>query len=160
MTLFNKVLKATAMLAVGCVGLALAPASAAALALMPKPETLSETGRPVPIGDNWKIVWKAYRDPLLDRAAVRFLDRLRMRTGLSIVADATRPQQTLEIDCASRDAHWLEVNSDDRYQLVVEPGRVRLTAVTSTGVLRGLATLIQLVEPAPAGFQFASARQL
>jgi len=156
--LFSKALKATAMLAVGCVGLALAPAFAAASALMPKPEALSETGQPVPIGDNWKIVWRAYRDPLLDRAAARFLDRLRMRTGLSIISDETRPQQTLEIDCTGRDAHWLEVSSDDRYQLVVEPGRVRLTAVTSTGVLRGLATLIQLVEPAPEGLQFAGAR--
>lgn len=152
MTLFSQALKVATMLAVG---LALAPASAAVLALMPKPEAVVETGQSVPIDDNWKIVWKAYHDPLLDRAVARFLDRLRMRTGLSIVSAPTRPQQSLEIDCTGRDAHWLEVNSDDRYQLVVEPGRIRLTAMTSTGVLRGLATLIQLVEPAPEGLQFA-----
>jgi len=44
--LFSKALKATAILAVGCIGPALAPAFAAASALMPKPEALSETGQP------------------------------------------------------------------------------------------------------------------
>jgi len=80
-----------------------------------------------------------------------------MRTGLSIISDETRPQQTLEIDCAGRDAHWLEVKSDD-----VPVGRRTRPrspdAVTNTGVLRGLATLIQLVEPRPKGSSSQAAR--
>jgi hexosaminidase len=144
------------------VALALAaPAVGAAAerpALTPWPAQVQEAGQPVAIGDNWTVVWTRYSDPALRRAGGRFLQRLALRTQRPVRADRRRPHQVIEIDCAGRDPHGLDPAADERYSLVVDSGRIRIQAATSTGVLRALATLVQLAEPAGTGVQFAAVR--
>jgi hexosaminidase len=131
-----------------------APAIAAERpALTPWPAAIREVGQPLAISDNWVVVWPRYRDPTLKRAADRFIRRLAQRTGHAVRSDPRHSHQVIEIDCAGPDPHALGPGADERYRLTVEPGRVRIQAATGTGVLRALATLAQLPEPAGAGFQ-------
>jgi hexosaminidase len=110
------------------------------------------------VGDNWVVVWTRHRDPALERAAARFLQRLALRTNQPVTSDRNRPHQIIEIDCAGADPHALGLGADERYKISVAGGRVRIQAASSTGVLRALATFAQLAEPAGSGWRFAAVR--
>jgi hexosaminidase len=135
-----------------------AVSAAPAPTVMPAPASIQVAGQAVVIGDNWVVVWKGRHDPLMKRAAARFLERLSLRVGHSIGSDPRRPHQNIEIDCARQDAGAPMAPEDERYSLVVDGDRVRIQASSDVGVLRALASLAQLAQPTPAGFAFPAVR--
>src|SRR5262245_4655362 len=121
---------------------------AAVTALMPQP-------RSIDYGDGWlhvkggfRVEWTGHRNPMLDRAVVRFQNDVARRTGL----DVGRASVQLRIDCRGEDKGYLTIDARERYSLVVKDDAVVLTADGPAGVLRGLATLRQSITNVPGGF--------
>ncbi len=85
---------------------------------------------------------------MLDRAAERFQRDLARLTGVETFA-AGGP--ALEITCAAADPGALTLKAREAYRLQVSPRGVALQADGPVGVLRGLATLRQLIETGPGG---------
>lgn len=130
-----------AALAAACV-LALA-GPAAAVSLTPLPQSVTEHEGALPVAGRFAITWTGCREPMLDRAAERFQRDLGALTGVETFAAAG---PTLEIACAAADPGALTLKAREGYRLQVAPRGVALQADGPVGVLRGLATLRQLIE--------------
>jgi hexosaminidase len=127
------------------------------LFLMPIPAQVSIGTGNFPIDRHLRIQWSGYISPLLDRAATRFLSNLNRRTGIIFQMDGSQSGQgIIRIQCAAADPNFLTVNANEAYELKVTPQEVILKAPGPTGILRGLATLLQLAEANSSGFSFNS----
>jgi hexosaminidase len=92
-------------------------------------------------------------DARLDRALGRFAARLAGQTGipgLRAKADGARPA-ALTVRVAHASTGFPPIDMDESYALTVTPQGATLTAPETWGALRGLETLLDLVEPGPAG---------
>jgi hexosaminidase len=139
-------------------GVACAASSSAGtdpLNLMPMPASVSRQSWDFPIHMQLHIEWSGYKNALLARAADRFLDRLNRRTGIVFVrSGAFDKDNVLAIHCGEADPNFLSLHAKESYELRVGDDGVRLDAPGPTGVLRGLATLIQLATQEGQGFVF------
>lgn len=131
-----------------------APRSAA-LNLMPMPVSVAATNDALPILGGVKLVSVGFNDSLIQKACARFSVSLRKRTGL--MPDDSLPTSIIRIECAE-DPGVGSLKAKEHYTLKVGRDGVLLKADGQTGVIRGLATLLQLLEYGPKGFQFAGAR--
>lgn len=132
-----------AALAAACVLAVLHAGPAAAVSLTPLPQSVTEHEGALPVAGRFAITWTGCREPMLDRAAERFQRDLARLTGVETFA-AGGP--TLEIACAAADPGALTLKAREGYRLQVAPRGVALQADGPIGVLRGLATLRQLLE--------------
>jgi hexosaminidase len=94
-----------------------------------------------------------YQDWRLDGAVRRFAARLKFQTALPIAAppDASTPP-TLIITVDGPGEAIQGPDENESYSLEVTPSGVRLHAATVVGAMRGLETLLQLVQPSGSGF--------
>lgn len=121
--------------------------------LMPVPASVSyEPGR-MAIDSSFTVVLRRYRNGRLVRGAQRAMLRLERRTGVDIapISDDTSAA-TLVIDVAGPGEKIQSMDEDESYSLDVSPRRVTMQANTVVGALRGLETLLQLVESDSLGF--------
>ncbi|WP_293399742.1 family 20 glycosylhydrolase [Phenylobacterium sp.] len=132
-----------AALAAACVLALLGAGPAGAVSLTPLPQSVTEHEGALPVASRFAITWTGCRDPMLERAAERFQRDLGRLTGIETFA-AGGP--TLEISCAAADPGALTLQAREGYRLQVAPRGVALQADGPVGVLRGLATLRQLLE--------------
>ncbi|MBS1101485.1 family 20 glycosylhydrolase [Gluconobacter sp. Dm-62] len=114
--------------------------------LLPVPQTVSVSNGVASIGGGIQIVWDTRSSPLLQRAVARFTTRL---TAIAGPAGRDRPY-VLHIS-AGQDRSYLSVNEKERYALTTTARDARLEADGPAGVIHGLATMLQLVRPTPAG---------
>ncbi|MFT4257228.1 MAG: glycoside hydrolase family 20 zincin-like fold domain-containing protein, partial [Pseudoxanthomonas sp.] len=91
------------------------------------------------------LQWRSPPDAFLAAGVDRFLADARGLTGLE--ARAAGGVVALRIECCDRPAVFDDLGqvADESYRLRVDADGVVLTASTSMGVLRGLATLRQLI---------------
>jgi hexosaminidase len=140
---------------------AAAPAAhAAAPALMPMPVKVeTSTGKlaidgtfgvTVAAGEPTAILGPYVPVPRLDRALERFLARLARQTGIFLAPAKTA---TLRIECSPCSVIAPRLEEDESYQLDVDPGGARLLATNTDGIIHGLETFLQLIQPGPDGFQ-------
>ncbi|MGD0871515.1 MAG: family 20 glycosylhydrolase [Bryobacteraceae bacterium] len=141
---------------------AVAPvAHAANPALMPMPAKVETPagklaidgtfGVTVAAGDRIAILGPYAPIPRLDRAVERFLARLARQTGIFFAPAAKA--ETLRIECAPCSVTTPSLEEDESYYLDVYPSGARLQAATAEGVIHGLETFLQLIQPGPDGFQ-------
>jgi hexosaminidase len=130
-------------------GLSAAPTAAGELALMPWPRAVAPAEGALSVEEGLTVVWSGYRDARLERAAGRFQNALAQRTGLKPTGRGPK----LEIAVGGDDPKFLTVEARESYRLTVTPDGVRLEAAGPAGVLRGLATVRQLVERGESGFE-------
>ncbi|HEX2560425.1 beta-N-acetylhexosaminidase, partial [Phenylobacterium sp.] len=123
--------------------------AAAAPALMPWPREISTSAGALPVDEGLEVVWTGFRDARLERAADRFRDQFRRRTGL--VPTGRGPRLTIHV--RGDDPALLTPEAREGYRLEVARGAVRLEADGPAGALRGLATLRQLVVRGQDGFE-------
>jgi hexosaminidase len=131
-----------------------APVSAQTFNPMPMPAELTPgTGR-LTIDRNFSVALEGYREPRLERAAVRFARHLAIQTGLPLsdTIDSGAAQATLVVHCDHAGETVQSIREDESYQLEITPAHARLTARTPVGALRGMETFLQLVTIAPTGF--------
>ncbi|MCG8476034.1 MAG: beta-N-acetylhexosaminidase, partial [Cytophagales bacterium] len=93
----------------------------------------------------------------LNPQATRFLRRLDDRTGLFfeqhfLRTDSQVSEASLQVEVQK--AGVLKLGVDESYRLSVAPEGIRLTAPTDIGALRGMETLLQLVQVDENGYYF------
>jgi hexosaminidase len=87
-------------------------------------------------------------DPRLEAAAVRMLERLERHSGVALPRAIGRDSATATLLVAARRAGTAvpSLEEDESYTLDVDAGGALLRSATTVGALRGLETLLQLLE--------------
>ena len=116
-------------------------------ALMPMPSSYVAGSSPVALTGRVEVTWQGKRSALLDRVVGRFEKRLDALSGRTYAPEyGPLTPLRVRIDCMADDAGMLSVDMREHYRLRVNADGVRLTADGPAGVMRGLATLLQLVD--------------
>jgi hexosaminidase len=113
--------------------------------LMPKPALLTLGQGELRIDRNFAIAVSGLGDARVRSAANRLSTRIEKRTGLSFASGSK--SAVLTIDCASKGETVQGLGEDESYKLMVTSEGARLTANSPLGVMNGLATFEQLVQP-------------
>ncbi|MFQ5741510.1 MAG: beta-N-acetylhexosaminidase, partial [Acidobacteriota bacterium] len=95
-----------------------------------------------------------HHESRLKKAAARLVERLADQTG--IPPSGPNHGVKLLIHCTRGAGPNPSTIEDESYSLTVTPAGAHLNATTPYGVLRGMETLLQLVEPGPKGYQIPS----
>lgn len=116
-------------------------------ALMPMPTSYVEGSGAIALTGRMEVTWLGLRSALLDRVVGRFEKRLDTLSGRTYAPEyGPVTALRLSIDCMADDTRMLSVDMHEHYRLQVDTDGVRLTADGPAGVMRGLATLLQLVD--------------
>ncbi len=141
------------LVAIVC-ALAVSAKAQTSLPLMPMPSSVKTGTGQFIINPSFSVAITGTRDPILERAAERFLDHLRRQTGMSLlslkVVDDPVAPLVVHVEHASKEVP--ELGEDESYSLDVTASGARLSAPTTLGALHGLQTFLQLVQTTSAGF--------
>jgi hexosaminidase len=126
--------------------------------LMPTPAEVrfqsEELAGKLTIRESFSTAVRGYNDRRLeagiDRAMRRLEGRIGMELGRGLATDAETA--TLVIECREAGQGVPSLNEDESYSLEVSNGRATLKAATVIGALRGMETLLQLVESGRDGY--------
>ncbi len=123
--------------------------------LMPLPASVLSKPGSLRIDKSFSYALSGDSSPRVRQGAVRLLDRLQMRTGVELAKEPA-PQgrgSTLTIEAPVSSAQTSPaLGEDESYTLDVDDHHVALRAHTEVGALRGMETLLQLVQPSRGGF--------
>jgi hexosaminidase len=118
---------------------------------MPMPANVQAGAGQLAINQSFSVAVAGNHDASLDSAIQRFVDQLSRQTGIPF-----RPKSGAAPTLQIHSDHGLQavqkLGEDESYELTVADSGAKLTAPTTLGVLRGLATFLQLVQITPAGF--------
>jgi hexosaminidase len=126
------------------------------LTLMPVPAKIRVGTGQLVIDQLFTVAATGAKDARLEGGIPKFLDQLSRQTGMPLNKQLADPAKaTLVIRCENAGRKVQELGEDESYTLEVTAARATLNAPTPLGVLHGLQTFLQLVEPTPAGFAVA-----
>jgi hexosaminidase len=121
--------------------------------LMPLPTSLVQKQGRLAIDANFRIELPINADDRLREAAQRFLGQLSQQTAIPLESlRSTSGQVMLKIVCAGPGPAIESIDEDESYTLNVSSTGAELSAQTDVGVLRGLETVLQLVNQDRSGF--------
>ena len=123
----------------------------AATYLMPLPKDMSEGTGFVPITGAFAVTVSGpgAQDSPVQKAILRLLARMARQTGIPI--HPSEGSAVMEITVAEAGHEGVpKLGDDERYSLTVANNHIKLDADTPLGVLRGVETLLQLVQQTPA----------
>ena len=131
----------------------------ATLNLMPVPASLKRTDGTYRLTKEFTLNLNNTPDRRLYDAANRFLRRLDGRTGLFFMQGIISKEipQTVEkpaFTISAQRTGKVALYEDESYSLTVTPDKVNLEATTDIGALRGLETLLQLMDSDENGYYF------
>jgi hexosaminidase len=123
--------------------------------LMPWPQQINENNTPFKIDEKLtiSIAGKDFKKRVAN-ASVQFLRRLANRTGVFINTGFPIKQEKASIKISFDTVSNLTIESDETYSLEVKENSVLIKAKTDVGALRGLETLLQLVNFNQNGYYF------
>lgn len=125
------------------------------LGLMPMPASVTVGEGGFPVTKTFSVSLEGNFDPRLQAEATRFLRRLDQRTGSFF--DQTSAEGALSganLVVKVGRAGEVRLGEDEGYELKVDKTNILLTAKTDIGAIRGLETLLQLVENDGSGYYF------
>ncbi len=105
----------------------------------------------------FKAVVQGVAHPRLYGATTRMLQRLSGRTGLFFTQDiitAATPVTGAQFLVYCKNEGRVQLGEDESYELVVAPDKIELSCITDLGGLRGLETLLQLLQADAEGYYF------
>jgi hexosaminidase len=121
--------------------------------LVPQPATLEAKAGSLPITDAFSYALTGKSGKLTSDGVVRLLDRMETRTGITLAKTAAAQEATLTVDVAEATKSAVPALGDDEsYTLDVDAQHVALHAHTEIGALRGMETVLHLVQPEGNGF--------
>jgi hexosaminidase len=120
------------------------------LNLMPMPSNVQPGKGQLLVDRSFSVAITGFRDASLDRGVQRFVAQLSSQTGILIRPKSGGATLTIHADHGREAVQKL--GEDESYELDVSASGARLTAPTPLGILYGLQTFLQLVQPTPAGF--------
>lgn len=123
------------------------PAAASELALMPMPKSVEIAQGNLPVSGPLSVTIEGCAAAPTRPALARFERDLRLLTG----SERAGAPVSLAVRCAALDPQLLTTEAREGYGLSITANGIALDAAGETGVLRGLATLRQLVDRDAAG---------
>ncbi len=122
--------------------------------IMPAPAKLEFQEGRLPLTESFPVAITAQDDARLEGAIARALARWEARTGLRLVHPTTREAQsaTLRIACFTLGSAIPTLGDDESYTLDITTDHIALLAQTVVGAMRGLETLLQLLQQDGDGF--------
>ncbi len=141
-----------------CQGFLLIVLSAAAqterqLNVVPMPSSVQLGTGQLLIDPSFSITTSGAHDASLERGQQRFTAQLSQLTGIRFRLHPGDPaHSTLQIHAEHGREETQKLGEDESYQLTVSTNGAQLNAPTPLGVLNGLQTFLQLVEPTSNGF--------
>jgi hexosaminidase len=123
------------------------------LNLMPLPSTVQLGTGQLAINQSFSIAFAGAQDQRLKRGVQRFMSDLTRQTGMLLkqtAAQSSSPTLMIHADHASNEVQ--SSDEDESYELAVSDSGAKLSAPNPLGVLHGLQTFLQLIEPAENGF--------
>jgi len=127
--------------------------------LMPVPASVKiETGR-LALDKSFRVAIAQHRDARLERAIQRMLARLEALTGIAVPRGSAKDAAaaTLVVEVRGAGETVQSVAEDESYSLEISARQAVLKANTVVGAIRGLETLLQLVESDANGYFFVFA---
>ncbi len=157
---FNLLTRNAALLASGLLASCCACSLfAASPTVMPWPSKIELGSGRFELTGTFSHAFANHNDPRLAAGLSRALRRLEERTGLQFpreaAADAASAQ--LLIDCSSGAPDIPRVGDDESYRLEIQPAKITLQAANGVGILRGVETLLQLLDSDAKSFGFPAA---
>ncbi len=118
------------------------------LHLMPWPANFTAESGILRLDSGFNVKWEGHREPRLSRAVDRFREQFSELTGVpqSSVIEPDEDAFSLAIHCNGPGEDVQSINEEESYTLRVSSSGVVLKAPTPVGVMRGLATLFQLID--------------
>ena len=124
--------------------------------LMPAPASITFNDERLPIDESFKVAIRGHSDARLQAAVARFVKRLEGRTVYSFAQGLALDDQltTLIVHCEGpglgKDVPAL--NENESYRIDITSRQALLSAPTVVGAIRGLETVLQLVESDRRGY--------
>ena len=117
--------------------------------LMPQPASVSVAPGRFVLTAQFSAAPTAFDNSRLDAAICRALLQLRQKTGLPFAGEPLPSGQVAQLSLAVQAAgeEIQSTDEDESYTLSVTSAGVRIDAPTVVGAMRGLQTLVQLVQP-------------
>jgi hexosaminidase len=154
--LVTDMFRLTLIVTIACVYLAAAPPDPMP-DLMPYPAKVTPGPDFMAIDSSFRMAIEGFSDARLEGAIRRSTDRVFRQTGIIPVAHPGG-RAALVINCRAAGAPWPALGEDETYQLEIAKDHAVLSAANVTGILRGLATFVQLIAPGPDGFRVPAMR--
>ncbi len=125
--------------------------------LMPYPKEIKITGKKFRINNTFLLAYSLEKSERLKRMSNRFLTRLAERTGLFLqnpFANQSGAKLKTALFIQTEKAGKVKLGVDESYTLKISQNDIILKAKTDIGALRGLETLLQLLEADETGYYF------
>jgi len=123
--------------------------------LMPVPASVTWRDGRLPVDKNFSFKLAGQTDERTRQYVSRIMRRLEGRTIFEFVREqSTAATPTLLVETASTGSAIPKLGDDESYTLDIIPSGIKLTAPSSVGAMRGLETLLQLLEDDANGFYF------
>src|SRR5712671_3447641 len=123
------------------------------LNLMPMPSSVQLGSGQLPIDQTFSFATAGFHDAGLEGGVQRFVAELSRQTGMhfyNLTSHAANPTLLIHVEHGREKVQ--KVGEDESYELVVSESAAKLSAPNPLGILRGLQTLLQLVETTGKGF--------
>lgn len=126
------------------------------LNLMPVPGSVKLQNERLAVDANFKVATRGHSDARLQAGIWRFIKRLEGRTVLTLASTLAADDQMtpLIIHCQGAGKNVPSVSEDESYRIDITRRQAILSAPTVVGALRGLETLLQLLEADRNGYFF------
>ena len=118
------------------------------LNLMPVPASVQFHNERLPVDSSFRVATRGYADARLTGGISRFMRRLEGRTVLTFAPGIAPDDQTtpLIVNCQGPGQNIPAVGENESYRIDITSRQALLTAPTVIGALRGLETLLQLLD--------------
>jgi hexosaminidase len=120
--------------------------------LMPAPAQMTLGGAGLQLTSTFAVQLTGETDARLTDAVGRAVRRIEHATGLRHAGGTYVGSTSLEIKVAHAAAAVQSIDEDESYSLIVTAGGVTIEAPNDLGAMHALETLVQLVQPAGAGY--------
>ena len=126
------------------------------LNLMPVPASVKLQNERLAVDANFKVATRGHSDARLQSGIWRFIKRLEGRTVLTLSPTLAQDDQMTQliINCQGPGKNIPSVSEDESYRIDITRRQAILSAPTVVGALRGLETLLQLLDADRAGYFF------
>jgi hexosaminidase len=120
--------------------------------LMPMPSSVQTAAGQMLVDGSFSVAVTGIHDASLDRGVQRFMTQLSRQTGIPFRPKPVSPGSTLTIHADRGREPIQKLGEDESYELTVTGSGATLTAPNPLGILHGLQTFLQLVQPSASGF--------
>jgi hexosaminidase len=128
--------------------------------LMPVPASVTFDNERLAVDESFKVAIRGHSDARLQAAIARFVKRLEGRTVLSLAPGLALDDQltTLIVHCEGPGKDIPAVGENESYRIDITSRQALLSAPTVVGAIRGLETVLQLVDADRRGYFLPGAK--